>query len=207
MTIAAGSPSVQSARACIGDDAEGASLVHRIRGGDPSAEGELIQLFHRRLVAMLTVRTRDADAARELAQETTMAVLAALREGRIRDPGKLAAFVHGVARNLANNHLRVRARDRGRQSELTEEMAAPDPPDALELRERIELLESAIGRLSLVDRRILTLTLVSGWKPGAVGRALGLSASIVRTRKSRAVRRVQEIVAALTRSARQVPPV
>ena len=182
------------------------SLVRRIQCGDASAEAELIQLYDRRVLVMLAARTRDPDAARELAQETMIAVLRAVRAGAVRDPGSLPAFIHGVARNLANNHLRLRVRERSRYAEVTEAIAVVEPPATIEMRERIELLGSALRELPALDRRILLLTLTSGLNPADVGRRLGLSASIVRTRKSRAIRRLQQIVDAVTRSNPPVPP-
>lgn len=187
-------------------DPASASLVERIARGDAAAEAELLDLFRERVLTMLVVRTRDGDAARELAQETMIAVIAALRDGRIREPAKLAGFVHGVARNLANNHIRLRARERDRRSELEDDSAVVQPEDSVEAAERLALMKAAIARLPPIDRRILLLTLVSGWQPGAIAESLGLGAAVVRTRKSRALQKVQDFIHSVTRSPGRVPP-
>jgi RNA polymerase sigma-70 factor, ECF subfamily len=182
------------------------SLVVRIAAGDSAAEAELLEQFFGRVQMMLTARTRDAEAGRELAQETMIAVLDALRHGRVRDPGSLGGFVHGVARNLANNYLRLRARDRQRHVEVTEDtVVALAAADAVEADERLSLVKAALRELSWLDRRILTLSLVAGWEPRTIGRSLGLPAGVVRTRKSRALDKVQNIIRKLTRSQPPVP--
>src|SRR5258705_10002348 len=96
MKVAAGS----------GDAKRWQDLTDRVRQGDSSAEEELSMHFHPRIVAMAVVRLRDPEAAREIAQEALLAVLVALREGKLREPEKLPAFVSGTVRNLANNHFR-----------------------------------------------------------------------------------------------------
>ena len=55
---------------------------------------------------MALARTRDADLARDLTQESLIAVLLAARKGQIRDLERVAGFVCGVARNIINNHRR-----------------------------------------------------------------------------------------------------
>jgi DNA-directed RNA polymerase specialized sigma24 family protein len=83
-------------------------LVERIAAGEPAAEAELAERFDRRVRAMMAVRTRDRDAAQDLAQETLIAVLGALRQGQLREAERLPAFVHGTARNVLNNYFRRR---------------------------------------------------------------------------------------------------
>ena len=55
----------------------------------------------------VSVRTRDREFARDLAQDVLMHVLTALRDGQLRDQERLAAFVYGTARNVMNNYLRT----------------------------------------------------------------------------------------------------
>jgi DNA-directed RNA polymerase specialized sigma24 family protein len=71
----------------------GASLVSRIRDGDRAAEEELGNTYRRGVLLICHVRTRDREAARDLAQEIFIAVLRALRQEQLRDAEKLAAFI------------------------------------------------------------------------------------------------------------------
>src|SRR5262252_8045567 len=88
----------------------GASLAERIRAGDTSAEEELAATFRRSLVAIARARTRDREAAQDLAQQVLIEALKALRAGKLREAEKLSAFIEGIAHNVINSFLRTRMR-------------------------------------------------------------------------------------------------
>jgi RNA polymerase sigma-70 factor (ECF subfamily) len=168
-------------------------LVERIATGEPAAEAELAERFGRRLQVMMAVRTRDREAARDLAQESLIAVLAALRKGQLREPERLAAFVHGTARNVLNNYFRQRQRQPV-SVELTPEAAWFVPEDEVESGERARALRGGLAQLEANDRAVLVMTLVENLKPGDIAQRLGLTAEVVRARKSRALKRLTEHV-------------
>jgi RNA polymerase sigma factor (sigma-70 family) len=174
-------------------------LAHRIREGDPAAEEELVRRFGDRIRVFAAMRTRDRETARDLGQEVMIAVLTALRHGQLRELDRVAAFVYGIARNVVNNHLRS---GRARQMEpLAPEMAAEtgDPVEDIEAGRRQVLVRGALARLNRADRGILLLTLVDGLKPAEIAFRLGLTAEVVRVRKSRALKKVVDRVNAMTR--------
>jgi RNA polymerase sigma-70 factor (ECF subfamily) len=168
-------------------------LVERIATGEPAAEAELAERFSRRLQVMMAVRTRDREAARDLAQEAMIAVLAALRKGQLREPERLAGFVHGTGRNVLNSYFRQRQRQPV-SVELTPEAAWFVPEDEVESGERVRALREGLAQLEPHDRAVLSMTLVDGLKPGDIAARLGLSAEVVRARKSRALKRLTEHV-------------
>jgi RNA polymerase sigma-70 factor, ECF subfamily len=168
-------------------------LVERIAAGDSEADAELAGRFHQRVLVMMTVRTRDRETARDLAQESMIAVLGALRKGQLRDPERLGGFVYGIARNILNSHFRQR-QSQPAAVELTAESAAFVPEDDVESRERERALRQGLAQLDADDRTVLVLTLVDDLKPGEIARRLGLSPEVVRTRKSRALKRLTEHV-------------
>ena len=79
------------------DPVDHADLVSRLAQGDPAAEGLLIEHFTPRIRAMMMARTRDGDLARDLTQDTLIALLQALRQGQLREHDRLPAFAHGIA--------------------------------------------------------------------------------------------------------------
>jgi RNA polymerase sigma-70 factor, ECF subfamily len=117
----------------------------------------------------------------------------ALRDDRIHHPERLAAFVHGTARNLANNFLRTRSQLPEFQA-LTPELALTQSADDFEQRERISLVRRALEQLDATDQKILVATLVEGQKPGEIANLMGLTPEVVRQRKSRAVKKVVELL-------------
>ena len=169
------------------------NLAERIRQGDISAETELVEQFSRRIFVMGLVRTRDREWARELVQDILVAVIAALRGGQLRDTEKLAAFIHGTARNIISNQLRS-VSQKPRLAPLTENVAQASLVEELEQNERVQLVHDALEHLGQEDRTILWLTLVEGHKSGEIAAQLGVTAEVVRTRKLRAVRKVTELI-------------
>jgi len=180
-----------------------ASLADRVAQGDRAAEAEVADLFHQRVKLFASVRLHGSDAASDIAQETILAVIEALRAGRLRAPYNLPGFVLGTARNLVNNHHRKQ----GRAPEVLED--PPDRPDETDGqwagldRERRGLVRKALGRLNALDRRIVLLTLVEGINPRDIAPIVGLKAEVVRTRKARTVK---EVAGEIERATRLRPP-
>jgi RNA polymerase sigma factor (sigma-70 family) len=181
--------------------AEQSALVERLRSGDADAEAEFVRLFSGRLRMMLAVRIHDSEMARDLAQEALVAALTALRSGALRDAERLGAFVYGVGRNVANNYLR---RQQGSPVLVPldpDDVIDPGRPDNLEDQERRLLAGRALGTLAAGEREILMLTLVEGLKPGEIAARLELGVDVIRTRKSRALKKVVAEIHRLSRSA------
>ena len=118
---------------------------------------------------------------------------------RIRQESeRLAAFVYGIARNLINNYLRTRTRLK--EDPLDAALPLALQPDTADDEERLGLVRRALRTLELTDRTILLLTLVEGLKPGEITLRLRLTPEVVRTRKSRALKRTTERVKNLSRT-------
>ncbi len=179
-----------------------AQLCTRILQSDPDAERELVERFLPRVRTMIAVRTSDRDAADELAQDVMLAALCALREGKAREPERLTAFLFGIARNLANDYIRRRSRDRCEQLTLAHDVAVSSR--AAE-NERFEDARREIERLDSADREVLTLTLADGLEPAEIASKLGLSPDVVRQRKSRALKRLMALLNPVSRQAEETP--
>jgi len=168
--------------------AQEASLAARIQAGDRSAEEQLFHTYQRSVLLIAAARTRDREIARDLTQEVFIVVLGALREGRLREADKLAAFIHGTARNIINNFLRTRARHA--ECELDEASAAAgNVIEELESAERQRLVNQEIASCSPVDQQILLWSLVDGRSLAEIAERLEMSHEAVRTRKSRLVKK------------------
>lgn len=181
------------------DPADWTGLACRITQGEREAEDELARALHPRIRSIASVRLHGSDAAQDVAQDTILAVIEALRAGRVREPDRLPAFVMGTARNLINNRLR---RDTQRAEVLGDPPEDP-PPSAVSDEENVvrldearrrALVREAIRALNEVDRRILTLTLEQGMTPREIAPIVGLTPGAVCTRKSRAIQEVGDAI-------------
>ena len=154
-----------------------------------------------RVRAMALARTRNPDLARDLTQESLIAILQAARKGQIRDLERVAAFACGVARNIINNQRRRTARHPEVSIEDDAAAEALVSLDDHESAERQRMMLAAMAELGAADRQVLTMTLVDGMKPGEIAENTGLTPDVVRTRKLRAVRRILEAIEGRSRNA------
>ena len=108
--------------------------------------------------------TRDATEAEDLFQETFRLAVSKLRRGELREPAKLAAFLAGLARNLAIEHYRKEARRQTEADSETAEAAATEVVAAdvrgqlgqLLRGEEARLVRQTLGELTTErDREIL----------------------------------------------------
>ena len=166
-----------------------ARLVGRIRSGDRLAEEELVVTYQRGIFAIAVARTRDREAARDLAQDVVIAVLKSLREGQLRESEKLVAFIQGTARNLINNFLRKRG-NRPEVELAADELPAADAVEQLESAERRSLVQRELQSFTIADQQILLLSLVDGHSLAEIAQRLNMSHDAVRARKSRMLRKI-----------------
>jgi RNA polymerase sigma-70 factor (ECF subfamily) len=158
-------------------------------------------------MAMAASWLSDRETAREIVQEALLAVLSALRQGRLREPEKLPAFVAGTGRNLINSHVRSLAKRPEPVTLGLEEATIPDPdPDSGELlfeeEEKRDMVLAVLKKLEPADRRILYLTLSEGLNPREIALEMGLKPETIRLRKSRALKRVRQKLQKMTRKGR-----
>jgi RNA polymerase sigma-70 factor (ECF subfamily) len=167
--------------------------VTSIASGDGAAEAAVVEHFAPRVRAMLRARLRQPEAVRDLTQDTLVAVLLALRKGQLREADRLPAFVHGVARNLANNHLRgeVRRAEGPLDDDVVGRLAGAS---SAEHEERRALVARALEAIAPADREVLQLTLVDGLHPREIAQRLSLTSDAVRQRKTRALKRLMAVV-------------
>ena len=159
-------------------------------------EASLIESYRPRLLYFALRRLRDRTAAEEVAQDTLIIVLEALRENRLRDPANLPGFVFGVARNLVLKALRERGRDTSSESVQNERTTSTwiDDPDAgLLLEEQRRQVREALAELSQADQDILQRTFVTEQTPEEIALELGIPYATLRKRKSRALERLKKV--------------
>lgn len=128
------------------------NLVHRMIGGDPTAEGELVQTFGRGLAFFLQKEVRDPHVAEDFFQDTFRIAIEKIRAGKLEHPERLRAFLIGIARFVVRDHFRrERKRERSLEPETidTIELPGENPLSELlrkdcshEIREGIRSLKS-----------------------------------------------------------------
>jgi RNA polymerase sigma-70 factor (ECF subfamily) len=141
----------------------------------PDAE-RLFTSSQPQLVRYLTRLVGNADAARDLTQDTF------LRAARARVPEDEAAqraWLFRIARNLALNHMRDRSR-------RPQSPAGNAPDGAGASQETALLVREALAQLSPADREVFLLRESGGLNYGEIADACALTEDAVRARLQRA---------------------
>jgi RNA polymerase sigma-70 factor (ECF subfamily) len=168
------------------DSAEDAALARRIGATrDTEAEASLCRRLFPRLRAYGLRHLRDEAAAADLAQHVLVVTIEALRESRVTEPERLAAFLMGTCRNTI---LDWRKTDRRRASLLERfgpsfAEAATTEPAALDREKLAHCLEHLTAR----ERAIVTLTYFVEREADEIGRELAMSPGNVRVARHRAL--------------------
>jgi RNA polymerase sigma factor (sigma-70 family) len=160
-------------------------LAIRFVAGDEQAFEALFRLWQTDVFRWVSRIVRDRGAAEEITAE---AFWRAYR-GRARfDPARsFGAWIRRIASNAAIDHLRrapVAIDDRARAIDLR----AADPLPGREARDQIAV---ALGRLSPKLRVVVTLGLIEDRPYAEIADALEISVATVKTRMSRATRRLR----------------
>lgn len=167
------------------------------------ALAEISRNHHAALVRFLTLRTGSVEDAKELVQEAYAKMLALDRPGTI---SFLAGYLWRIAVNLAI--------DRGRQRALHERYTRAALPRAdmressaeatVEARERLAIVERAIGNLPPRCLEAFALHVLQGRTFDEVGREMGISGRMAKKHVARALEYLQfcQDAADKTRSAR-----
>lgn len=132
-------------------------LVQEIVNGDRAAETTLVTRMLPAIRVMIRRRgIRSWSDVDDLAQDAVADLLVALREGRVRDQEKVAAFVAGLVKNICSDQYQRQQRLVPLDIEPASANPMDLPPVRAEHQQRWALLMRAIGALTVPrDRDIL----------------------------------------------------
>ena len=159
--------------------ASDAYLVRKAQAGDSAAFGALVGRYMRAAYAVSLSVTGRHDDAEDAAQEAFMVALARLED--CRAPDRFAGWLMTIVRNRARNLVR---REVLRDTDVVPETAAArgrTPEKEAEHTELRERLGTALGRLPEVQREIVLLHDLEGWRHREIAEHLGIPSGTVRS--------------------------
>jgi RNA polymerase sigma-70 factor (ECF subfamily) len=162
-----------------------AALADRVAAGDSEAEGEVCRRLGPRIRLYGLRHLRSAAAADDLVQHVLLKTIEALREGRLRETGKLAPFVLGICRMTVLDA----GRSARRQEQLLDEFGsalAPPPPALPDLD--TARLTRCVQALKERERSVIVMTFYDERTAAESGRCLGISEANVRVIRHRAIK-------------------
>jgi len=177
------------------------SMRSRVHAGDPEAFRELFD-EHARSVYNHAFRLTGNWSAAEDVVSLTFLEAWRLRE-RVDvsvDGGSLRPWLLGIATNVARNVRRAARRHDGALARLPKEEATPDfaeeITDQMSDRDRLALVRTALAALRKPEREVLALCVWSGLDYAEAAEALGVPIGTVRSRLSRARKKLAKLVTA-----------
>lgn len=173
--------------------------MERLAEGRDSALNEIMERWQGRLAAFLTRLVGDRETALTLAQETFVRVY---RHRRRFNPRKaFSTWIFSIARNLARNHLRWRARhpetlmEPEQLADASPPVAQADPGERAASRERLLAVEAAIRALPPEQREALVLSVYEGLGHAEIADITDATVKAVEVRIWRARKELRERLA------------
>ena len=156
-----------------------AYLVRKAQAGDSQAFGVLVSRYMRAAYAVSLSVTSRHDDAEDAAQDAFVVALARLDD--CRNPDRFAGWLLTIVRNRARNLVR---REVLRDTDVLPETAASrgrTPEKEAEHAELKERLENALRRLPEIQREIVLLHDLEGWRHREIADRLGIPSGTVRS--------------------------
>lgn len=161
-------------------------VVSDAAAGDVAAFARIVAEHHDDMARACFVICGDQDMAQDAVQAAWP--IAWRKLASLREPDRLRPWLVTIAANEARQAVRRQRRHGVVEIEVADVGSRQHDPYLLAAR--IDL-SAALQRLSSVDRSILALRHVSGFDATEIGRAMGMSASGVRSRLARAAARLR----------------
>jgi RNA polymerase sigma-70 factor (ECF subfamily) len=172
-------------------------LMLRVRDDDTAAFEQLVELYQRRLVAIMNHLVGNAEEAEDLAQEVFLRVYRARKKYRPRS--KFSTWLFTIANNLALNALRSRqrkpvvslpAQDSGPLGARPAEQLVRDrgsgPMQRLQRQELAGLIRQALEGLNERQRMAVVLNKFEDMNYAEIAEVMGLTTKAVKSLLSRA---------------------
>ena len=173
-------------------------LVQRALEGDADAIERLVRAHLGAAYAVALGVTGDPDDAQDVVQDAFANVLGRLAE--CRNPATFSGWLIQIVRNTARNRVRYRrVRAAAPLDEAHGARTGDDPSKDAEREELRRRLTDALPELSQVQREVLLLHDLEGWKHREIAESLEIPDGTVRYHLFQARRRMRKILGMLVR--------
>ena len=166
-----------------------AGYVESLCAGDPQIQEHFVGYFTELLHLKLRTRLQSAQAIEDVRQETFARVLSVLRrDGGLRQPERLGAFVNMVCNNVLFEYYRSAGRSESLDMEGRPELAAKGA-DALEMATAAQIKDKVreiLLELDLRDRSLLQAVFIDERDRDDVCREYGVDRDYLRVMLHRA---------------------
>ena len=171
-------------------------LVSQIKAGEETGMEQLYKLFSRGIRYYLC-RQLGPQELEDKVHDTFLIVVNAVRRGDLREPERLMGFVRTVVRRQVAAYIEQAVHNRREQADLETGFTVADrkhnPEQEAMIRQKAELMESALSALSDRDREILVRFYLKEQPQEQICQDMDLTETQFRLLKSRAKAKFGEI--------------
>ena len=168
-----------------------AVLVERARRGDAAAFETLVRRYARQAHAMALAVVKEQADAEDVVQDAFIRALERLEE--CRNPARFGAWFLRIVRNRAHSVRRyLGVRDAAPLDAVPLSSDEPGPARDTERSRLREDLMEALGTLTEVQREVVLLHDLEGWKHREIGELLELPEGTVRAHRFHARRALRD---------------
>jgi RNA polymerase sigma-70 factor, ECF subfamily len=173
-----------------------AALVAQVKSGEDAGMEQLYKLFSRGIRYYLC-RQLGPQELDDKVHDTFLIVVNAIKRGDLREPERLMGFVRTVVRRQVAAYIETAVHNRREQTDLECGISVADrkqnPEQEAMVREKAELMQSALRALSQRDRDILIRFYLKEQTQEQICREMSLTETQFRLLKSRAKAKFGEI--------------
>ena len=158
------------------------SYVERLQAGDFRTQEHFVAYFSELIQLKLRSRLNSPQAIEDVRQETFSRVFAALRDGKIRQPDRLGAFVNSMCNNVLLEHYRANSRDDSLDDDQERDFPAPnvDVLGAIANQQMAEKIREILEEMPERDRRLLREVFLEERDKDAVCKDFGVDREYLR---------------------------
>lgn len=171
-------------------DETDAELVLRVRRGDRHAADRLLERYLRACRAVALAVTGTEPDADDVCQEAFVTAIERIDE--CREPERFGAWLLQIVRNRARNQVRYQTVRRTVPLDDRDPAGGPSPADAVEQDELRRRLLAALATLTELQREVVLLHDLEGWKHREIAERLGVPAGTVRSHLYHARRQMRK---------------
>jgi len=150
--------------------------------GDRQAFDRLYRRWHPRLLRFAFRLTQKGEDAQDVLQEASLIIARDIH--KLRDPTRFAGWAYTILRRRAADHIGRAVRSRQTMEAAPEPLASPESELAL---------RQALSQLPEVERLMLTLFYVDGFRGIEIAEALGVPLGTIKSRLFTARRKLKQI--------------
>ncbi len=156
-----------------------AELVLLAREGDGNAYGELVRRYQRAAYAVALSVTGSHQDAEDAAQESFLVALQRLDD--CRNPARFAGWLLTIVRNRSRNLIRRESLRSTEQIPESASTSAPSPDRMVDISVLRSRLKEALNKLPEIQRKVVLLHDLEGWKHDEISQQLGMPSGTVRS--------------------------